>query len=211
VEAVALNSFVADLIAGRREACLAEVQRLVALGTPLRALYVELIQAALHEVGRRWEQGEVSVTTEHIATAICEELLAQLFPLTTRRPASGRRALVSCAADEYHQLGGRIVADLLETQGWDVDFLGAGTSLDDLRARAARPLDLVALSCSVAFNLEKLAQSVRVVRAAAPAVSIIVGGLALTHEGDAWVARLGVPGVSHVGTLEALERLVRAP
>lgn len=194
MEAVALNSFVADLIAGRREACLAEVQRLVALGTPLRALYVELIQAALHEVGRRWERGEVSVTTEH-----------------TRRPASGRRALVSCAADEYHQLGGRIVADLLETQGWDVDFLGAGTSLDDLRARAARPLDLVALSCSVAFNLEKLAQSVRVVRAAAPAVSIIVGGLALTHEGDAWVARLGVAGVSHVGTLEALERLVRAP
>lgn len=73
------------------------------------------------------------------------------------------------------------------------------------------PLDLVVLSCTVSFNLEKLARSVWAVRAVAPTVQIVVGGLALTNDGDAWVARLGVPGVSHVGTLEALEQLVRMP
>lgn len=203
------QAYLADLVAGRRDACIHHVDALLSQGVTARALYVELFQASLYEVGHRWETGEVSVATEHVATAITEELLGRVFPHVARRAPVGHRAVVSCAADEFHQIGGRIVADTLEAMGWDVDFVGAGASIDELvdGVRQA-PADLVAVSVSVDAHLPRLAETVCAVRAADPRVPIAVGGRALAHDGARRVAALGLPGVHHVPTLEALEALL---
>lgn len=206
MDRVTIDAFVVELVSGRREACRARIDALLASGVSLRAVYVDLIQAALYEVGLRWERGEVSVSAEHIATSVVEELLAHLFPHAVHRPSIGRRALVSCAADEFHQVGGRIVADSLEAAGWDVDFVGANVSVEQLAQRVARVrLDLVALSVSIQGHLPKLEASVRAVRGVAPTVPIVVGGRGLLDDGDAFVRALGLPGVHHVGSLDALD------
>ncbi|MBL8388736.1 MAG: cobalamin-dependent protein [Hydrogenophaga sp.] len=203
------HAYLADLVAGRREACIHHVDALLAQGATARELYVDLFQASLYEVGHRWETGEVSVATEHVATAITEELLGRVFPQVARRAPVGHRAVVSCAADEFHQIGGRIVADTLEGMGWDVDFVGAGASMAELVDCVMRaPADLVAVSVSVDAHLARMAQTVRAVRAADPRVPIAVGGRALGHDGAARLASLGLPGVHHVPTLEALEALL---
>ena len=209
IDAHHLKDYLGDLVAGRRAACAAHVDTLLAQGATPRELYVDLFQASLYEIGRRWQIGEVSVATEHVATAITEELLGQVFPHVARRPPIGHRAVVSCAADEFHQIGGRIVADTLEGMGWDVDFVGAGASIDSLVACVRRaPADLVAISVSVDFHLALMEATVRAVRAADPRVPIAVGGLALSGDGPQRIAALGLPGVHHVPTLEALEALL---
>lgn len=203
----ALEAFVTDLVAGRRRECFAHVDGLLNAGVSLRTLYDELFGAALHEVGRRWEHGEVTVAIEHVATAITEELLAHVFPRATRLSRLGRRAVVSCAADEFHQLGGRIVADTLEAAGWDVDFVPAGAPLEELLATVerARP-ELIALSVSLRGNVPSLEKSVRAARRAQPGALITVGGQGLATDGPALVASWGVPGVELVPSLEHLER-----
>lgn len=204
-----LTAFIEDLIAGRREACRATVLDLLERGTSVRTLYRDLFQAALYEVGRRWEVGLVTVAVEHRATAVVEDLLSLVFPRALARPSTGRAAVVSCAADEYHQVGGRIVADTLEHLGWSVDFLGAGAPLARLGelVRTRRP-QLVALSVSIVDHLPGAEQAIRVVRAEDGEVPIVVGGQAFGHGGPAWAARF--PGVRHVASLDDLERLVEA-
>ncbi len=204
------SSFLKHLIDGDRTACIRSVDDLLAQTVSVRELYIDLFQHSLYEIGRRWERGEVSVTTEHIATAIVEDLLARVYPMTKRREAVNRRAVVSCVADEFHQLGGRIVADTLEMQGWDVDFVGAGERITALLERVRMvPLHLVALSVSVDTHLERLRESVVAVRAMNPEVPVIVGGRALQPSGAEFVASLGVPGVEYLPTLSDLEALAQ--
>jgi methanogenic corrinoid protein MtbC1 len=206
------DPFTEDLVAGRQDACRATVADLLARDVPVRRIYRELFEAALHEVGRRWERGQVTVAVEHRATAIVEELLAMVYPSALARPAAGRRAVVSCAADEFHQVGGRIVADTLEHLGWQVDFLGAGAPVERVAELVRqRGPDLVALSVSIADHLPAAARAVAAVRAEDESVAIVVGGQAFEAEGidgPAWAARH--PGVRHVASLEALEALVAA-
>jgi methanogenic corrinoid protein MtbC1 len=198
-----LQAYLVDLVGGRRRECIAHVDQLLAAGVPLRTLYVELFGAALYEIGRRWERGELTVAIEHVATSITEDL----FPLAARRERVGRKAVVSCAADEFHQLGGRIVADTLEAAGWDVDFLGAGARIEELVAAIARAKpELIALSVSIRSHVGALEQSVRAARRVQPSGLIAVGGQGLASDGAERVAEWGVPGVEFVPSLGALER-----
>ncbi|MER2566708.1 MAG: cobalamin B12-binding domain-containing protein [Myxococcaceae bacterium] len=202
--------FLEALLAGRREECRDIVDGLLAAGVTPRVLYVELFHEALYEVGRLWEQGLVTVMLEHRATAIVEGLMGHLFPAVARQARVGKRALVSCAADEFHQVGGRIVADTLEGAGWDVDFLGANGSLETLRSRVAGTrFDLVALSVSVSSHVPKLVESVAAVRRADASVPIIVGGRALLDSGASVVAGLGLSNVRWLASLDQLDEFLK--
>ncbi len=202
-----LTAHVEDLLAGRREACRARTRRLMEAGVALRELYAGLFTASLVEVGRRWQEGQATVADEHLATALTEDLLVYVFPRALGAARNGLRAVVSCAANELHQVGGRIVADVLELQGWHVDFLGANLPADALAAlvRDRRP-HLVGISVALEENLGRMAEAVRQVRAVAPEVPVVVGGQAFASP-SARQAAEALPGVRHLGSLQALEAL----
>jgi methanogenic corrinoid protein MtbC1 len=200
--------YLEHLLHGDRRACRALVQQLVADRTPARELYEGLFQSALYEIGDRWQRGEVSVAVEHLATAITEEMLGLVFPSALDRPPLGRTAVVSCAADEYHQVGGRIVADTLEAAGWDVAFVGANVPEAELMAllRERRP-DLVAISVSIRAHLPTALQAAAQAHAILPRARVIVGGQALLGQGG---EELQLPrGVHHLATLADLDTLTR--
>lgn len=207
IDTAEVAAHVEDLLDGRREGCRARVWRLLEAGTPLRDLYTGLFTASLYQVGERWARGEITVADEHLATALTEDLLSQVFPRTQARPELGLTAVVSCSANEYHQVGGRIVADVLELQGWRVHFLGANLPPQALAGLvAARHPDLVALSVALEANLPGVREAVGAIREVDAAVPVVVGGLAFASA----AARAGVerlPGVRHVASLEALEAL----
>jgi MerR family transcriptional regulator, light-induced transcriptional regulator len=202
------SEYVEHLLAGNRTACRRIARALADAGCPLRVIYERLVQDSLYEVGYRWETGQVSVATEHLATAISEDLLADIFPLAVRRPPNGRTAIVSCAADEFHQVGGRIVADSLECEGWNCHFLGAGTP-DDVLVDAVRSKspDLVAVSVSVEDHLPNAARAIGKVRAIAAAVPVVLGGRGAGAGADAIAAT--TPGVFVVRSLATLDAWLR--
>ena len=107
-------------------------------GTPVQRLYLEVLQPVLHEVGRLWEQARIGVAHEHLATQITQSVLARLSArLAPAGAGHGRRAIVSCSPGELHVVGGRMVADFLEADGWSVLSLGADTPPKDLARLAA--------------------------------------------------------------------------
>lgn len=134
---------------------------------------------------------------EHLATGIAGRSMTTLYGHVARpsRPRP-RRAVVTCAPNEYHEMGARMLADLLELEGWDVRYLGANTPEGDVLALLNSWLPHVfALSVCVPFNLEAAGELLASVRAAPLLWStrVLVGGLAFTWSTDLW-RRLGADG-----------------
>jgi methanogenic corrinoid protein MtbC1 len=173
-----------SLLVGDRRRCREQFEMWLAAGTDLRSLYQDIVQRSLYDVGRLWEQGRVSVATEHLATAITESLLNLVYPQLFALPRIGRTAVVTCVANEHHQIGGKMVADIFELNGWRGYFLGANTSMHDLLGmiREKRP-DTVALSLTVYFSLDALLNAAMAIRTEFPAMPILVGGQAFRWGG----------------------------
>lgn len=162
------------LLSGRRAPCSRLVERLGQEGHGHEALYEHLLRPALVQVGVLWEQNRVTVAQEHVATAIVDALLHDLFDRAKPAALTGRRALVACVEGELHQVGARMVADTLELRGWDTRLVGAGVPLVALERMAEehRP-HLLALSMSMAWNLGSLNQALA---ALSDIEQVVVGG-----------------------------------
>jgi methanogenic corrinoid protein MtbC1 len=178
------NDYFENLTAGRRMKCLDQVSSLLDQGIDLKMLYLDLFQKSLYEIGHLWETGKISVATEHMATAITEYLMTLAYPILFSAAHIGRSAIVSCVANEFHQIGGKMVADLIEASGWDSFFLGANTPVAEMidMIQEKKP-DILALSFSVFFNMPHLIAAIEQVRKANTHLPILVGGQAFQWGG----------------------------
>ena len=200
----AYRRYLEGLLTNNRQQCRVCFEQWLAATPELRTLYEDLVRRSLYEVGDLWERGRISVATEHLATAISESLLNLTYPRLFARPRLGKSAVVTCVANEYHQIGGKMVADLFELNGWRGYFLGANTPVRDVQALIAeKQPDVVALSVASAFSLDALISGAGEIRAAFPKVPILVGGQAFRWGGRERVERL--PGVRCLLTLSELE------
>ena len=75
------------LVQGQRRAALTLVTEALDNGAPLLDVYVDLLQTAQFEIGRLWETNAITVAQEHMATAITQYVMAQLYP-RAERPAT---------------------------------------------------------------------------------------------------------------------------
>jgi methanogenic corrinoid protein MtbC1 len=110
----------------------------------------------LHELGERWQRGEVSVTQEHFASNVIRGRLAGL----ARGWGHGRgpRAHLACAPGEHHDIALLAFGVVLNRNGWRISYFGADTPLDDLiRAAAATHPDLVVVAATTADRFDGLA------------------------------------------------------
>ena len=90
----------------------------------------------LHELGLRWERGEVSVAQEHFASSV---IRGRLLGLARGWGAgSGPVAVLACPPGEEHDLGLLALGIVLHDRGWRVAYLGSDTPMETLAGAAAR-------------------------------------------------------------------------
>ena len=171
------DDYLAALLAGDATRARWLVDEAIAGDLTVPEIYLEVLAPALEEIGDRWAAGELTVAHEHYATAVTQGVIAVLAPQMRVPPNSGRLAVVACTPGELHALGAQMVGDFLEAQGWEVLTLGAATPAPDLAALVddERP-DLVALSTSVANNLEGAQRAIADLRSLAEPPFVAVGG-----------------------------------
>ena len=152
-------------------------------------VYEQLLQPALEEVGRRWENDELTVADEHLVTALTEQVLTRV----RRRVTTGPTAVVACTPGNEHRVGAVMVGDTLSLAGWNPMLLGAQTPFDDLATLcAARDVQLVALSVGIEEELGVLGTQLERLRLRlGQDVHVVVGGGALRRRPD-WHAPAGV-------------------
>lgn len=201
------ESYVESLVSGNKRYCLSIVEALIDKGMPISNIYTHLFQRSLYKVGRLWEENKISVAVEHVATAITESLLAQIYPRAAALPKHGRRAVVACVTGERHQIGSRMVADILELRGWDSHYLGADTPKDALLdlLLTLQP-DLLGLSVSLSSNIDQARRFFREALAHHPAMLCIVGGQGVAGSSLDLGEHVSVPVISNIEMLETYLR-----
>ncbi len=137
----------------------------------------KVIAPFLVRVGTEWEQGNLSVSAEHLATSVVRGTL-HVLGQTPHRGSDAPRAVLLCAPDEQHDLGLLLYGLVLAAEGWEVVHLGSGLPAEDaassLQTLAPR---LVGLSFVNERPKEEIAQAVGILRGVlAPGVPLVVGG-----------------------------------
>jgi len=151
---------------------------------PLAALYQRVVTPAMHELGRLWEKGAITVADEHLATAITHRVLAALRPPEmfgqASEPCPERPlALLAAVQGEQHALGLRMAADLLEDAGYQIAYLGADVPTDALlQAISSFCPNLLGVSATMPESGSRLEDVVEAVGSRHPRLKLVIGGQA---------------------------------
>lgn len=160
------------------------VTEAVAAGTPVSDVYLRVLQPAMEEIGSRWQRAQLTVAGEQLATQITQAVLAGLAAdLVPGEGGRGRRAVVSCPPGELHAIGGQMVADFLEADGWDVRTLGTDVPAERLAQIVGEEgADVVALSAALPANLLAVNAACSALRRLPDPPFIVAGGRAFNGD-----------------------------
>lgn len=149
-----------------------------------------VIAPAMHEIGRLWEQGALTVADEHLATALTHRVLAALRPPPpaepdpVAKPQPQGRVMLAAVEGEQHALGLRMAADILEDAGFHTIYLGADVPTAALlQAVSALAPDRLVLSATMPELAPRLAEVSDFLREGHPQVELLVGGRAAASGG----------------------------
>ena len=179
------KEFLNALISGNRLKCSELSKNYLDNDVSIKVLYETIIKKALYEVGELWEYNKISVATEHLASAIVEGILNELYSKIISSNKINKTVIVSCVENEFHQIGIKMINDLFEMNGWNSYFLGANTPTSELISfsEIIKP-DIFAISLSIYFHLPILEKMILNIRKEFPELPILVGGQAFRHGGQ---------------------------
>ncbi len=158
------------------------------------AVFADLLQPALYEVGEIWYQGQIKLDDERRAATLVEGLVERMPPTPAGTPVPrGSRCLLALLPGDRHLLGLRMFALVLEDEGWEVEVVDVddvdGSNLVALAERV-RP-QLVGLSAGYLPSPHMAAQVVGAIRTLG--IPVLVGGRAFNRYPELW-QRVGAVG-----------------
>ncbi|MBN1508935.1 MAG: cobalamin-dependent protein [Sedimentisphaerales bacterium] len=182
-----LAKYLEALLRGDRKACRSVVEETLQSGIPANSVYLHLIWPVVVEIERLLRMDKVTTVQEHLATRINRTIVDQLQNKLPRRPAKHKKVAVCCAREELQELGAQMIADLFESDGWEVRFPGGGMSNDDIFAfineYAPDVLTIYGTTPKQAPDVRRLIDRIRGVNAWPDMRIVVSGGLFNRAEG----------------------------
>lgn len=100
-------------------------------------IYDHVLTPGMREIGERWVRGEIGIGHEHRASYEVLDALAKLQAQVRIKERTDLSVVCACLNDELHEIGLRCAANLFESEGWSVHYLGARTPAHVLVATVA--------------------------------------------------------------------------
>jgi methanogenic corrinoid protein MtbC1 len=175
------------LLLGDRKSCRSVIEETMQSGVPANSVYLYLIWPVMAEIERLLRVDKITAIQEHLATRINRTIVDQLQNKLPRRPAKHKKVAVCCAREELQELGAQMIADLFESDGWQVRFLGGGLTNDDIfgfiNEYAPDVLLVYGTTPKQAPDVRRLIDRVRTVNAWPEMRIVVSGGLFNRAEG----------------------------
>jgi len=182
------NQYLSALLSYDRHSASALILAAVENKVSIREIYCHVFEPCQYEIGRLWQSNVVSIAQEHYCTASTQLIMSQLYPYIFRVDRTFRGTIVAaCVTGELHEIGARMLCDLLELEGWNTIYLGANVPttgiVDVLRDNHS---NILAVSASMTFNIRVVREVIAAVRLASPATRILVGGYPFKIAPNLW-------------------------
>ncbi|MBS3766430.1 cobalamin-dependent protein [Candidatus Bipolaricaulota bacterium] len=183
------EEFLESLLKGDHRKAIEQAEEAVNSGEDVGEFFENVLRPAMYFIGSRWQNGELAVAEEHLASSIVSRVLSALYSRILTLERTRGRAVVTATANEVHEIGSRIIADSLEMDGWDVNHLGVDTPIPDLidMLKKQKPF-LLGLSLTIPFNLENVVETIEEIRnhPELDDMKILVGGKAFNDNPELW-------------------------
>ncbi len=151
----------------------------LSLKLPLDCVFTDIMKDTMREVGELWYENKISVAQEHYCSMAIQSLLSRFQSRIFEQPRRNKKAVIACMGSELHEIGARMISDLLEYNGWDSLFLGAAVPLQGLcdMLLFEQP-QLVALSVCMPQGILPCIEAIKKIKEISPQVKVAVGGRA---------------------------------
>jgi MerR family transcriptional regulator, light-induced transcriptional regulator len=165
----------------------------------LDALLAEVLLPYLHELGERWERGEISVAQEHFASSVLRGRMLGLARGWGR--GFGPHVLLTCLPEERHDLGLIAFGLALRDRGFRIAYLGDDTPIESIisAADAVGPAWVVVSAVEPSRYLDSRSE----LRALAGRHRVCIGGSGATEDEAKAIGAIRLSG----GAVEEAERL----
>jgi MerR family transcriptional regulator, light-induced transcriptional regulator len=126
------EQYLDSVLKGDRTKCRSIIEKILQSGIPTNIVYTDVIWPIMVEIEKLSRNDRITAPAEHLATRINRSIADQLQNKLPRRPVRNKNIAICCAEEELQELGAQISADLFESDGWQVKFLGGGLTNDDI-------------------------------------------------------------------------------
>lgn len=145
-----------------------------------KELFDQLLTPAMYHIGALWENNEITVADEHLATAICDFVISAVDHRELAEQGAERKVMVLGPEGEDHYIGLKMVAGLFREHGWSVKYMGPNLPLPHALAAAEKwKPDVIALSAALVYRLPSLKTYTQEFLALEIKPAVLVGGRAV--------------------------------
>jgi len=179
----------------------------------VKDIYFYVLERSLKEVGRLWEMNIMDISQEHYFSNVTQQIMSQLYPYINTKEKNGYSCVSLSVNGDFHNIGIRMVTDLLEAEGWKTYYLGSNIPTQNvIKAVQERKANMLVISATMAFNLDSVSNLIMAVRTAKQCknVKIMVGGRAFNIDKHLWKT-VGADGSASTAeeTVKIAENLIK--
>lgn len=177
------------VLRGDSQGAPALVDAVVASGTPAEDIIGDVLTPTIQRLGDAFGRGEAFLPQMMIAADAMKSAVTQVKTYLPEGSADGGapRVVFATVKGDIHSIGKDICVSLLESQGFEVDDLGADVAIERV-VEAAGDTHVVCLSALMTTTLPAMKATVEAVRERLPELPVFVGGAVVTAE---WAESVG--------------------
>lgn len=136
------------------------VDQILATGLEPRLIIADILDPAIVQLGRLWQEETMSLAQNFVASKIAEDTLLRCVPVNDVPAKAKGTAVIGNIEDDFHSLGRKTVGLFLSAAGWEVHDLGNDVPAEELLEKAlevnARVIGASAMMQTTALNIRKL-------------------------------------------------------
>lgn len=175
------------------------IDQVVSYDVPMVDIYMNVLEPALIEVGRLWSSNDIGIAQEHFSSFVTQQIMAQI---NNSKPSLRTHQAVAVTVNgDFHEIGLKMVADLLESDGWEIYYLGINTPTQSIiEAIELTEADILILSVTLPYHMDAAQNLLKVIRSSkgCKKVKVLVGGQAFKKDPSLWKT-IGADGYASNG------------
>ena len=124
--------YLKSLLTGDRNECRVVIEEVLRSGVPAHQVYMDIIWPIMTEIDKLYREDQIDSAQEAFASRINRTIINQLQNKLPRRANKEKRVVIVTAKSDKAELGGQMMNDLFESDGWETRFLGGTAGNDDI-------------------------------------------------------------------------------